>query len=62
MYGVFHGAPTMDSILLAWVAGLFQTFIIVEPSEVLAIVLIPSISENHYIAKCKANLKEYGLI
>ena len=62
MYGVFHGAPTMDSILLAWVAGLFQTFIIVEPSEVLAIVLIPSISENHYIAKCKANLKEYGFI
>ena len=62
MYGVFHGPPTMDSILLAWVAGLFQTFIIVEPSEVLALVLIPSIAENACIAKCKANAKEYGFI
>ena len=62
IYGVLHGPLTMDSILLAWVAGLFQTFVIVEPSEVLALVLIPSVADNKYVAKCKGNLKEYGFI
>ena len=62
MYGVYHGPPVMQSILVAWGAGLIQTFLIVEPSEVLGLVFLPSIAENKCVAWVKGNLKEYGFI
>ena len=62
IYGVTFGETTMNSILLAWVAALVQTFLLVEPSEVLALVLIPSIADNACVVKCRTELKNYGFI
>ena len=62
IYGVTFGETTMNSILLAWVAALVQTFLLVEPSEVLALVLIPSIADNACVVKCRTQLKDLGFI
>ena len=48
--------------LLAWLAALVQTFLLVEPSEVLALVLIPSIADNACVVKCRTQLKDLGFI
>jgi len=61
-FGATFGVDVMESILIAWAAGLFQTFIIVEPAEVLGLVLLPSLAECSCIAKCRNDLKEYGFI
>jgi hypothetical protein len=62
IYGVTFGPVAFGSILLAWGLALFQTFVIVEPAEVIGIVVFPSIAENKYVAKCRHFLKEYGFI
>ena len=61
-YGVMFGPAEFQVILYAWAAALFQTFIIVEPSEVLALVLMPSIADNPCIVKCRTQLKDLGFI
>jgi len=61
-FGATFGVDVMNSVLIAWAAGLFQTFCIVEPAEVLGLVLLPSLAECSVIAKCRSDLKEYGFI
>jgi hypothetical protein len=62
IYGALHGPQKFLVVMVAWAAALFQTFIIVEPTEVLGIVLLPGLAEHPCVAKCRANLKEYGFI
>ena len=62
MYGVKFGGADATAILISWGAACIQTFLIVEPSEVLGLVLLPSVAENKYVAWCRTNLKEYGFI
>lgn len=61
-YGVLFGPKAFVSIMYAWFAALIQTFGMVEPAEVLLIVLLPGLMEWGPIAKLRANLKEYGFI
>ena len=62
IYGVLHGPQSFREVLVAWAAALFQTWIIVEPSNVLALVLLPSVAEHPWVAKCYACAGEYGFI
>ena len=62
VYGVLHGPQSFREVLVAWAAALFQTWIIVEPSNVLALVLLPSVAEHPWVAKCYACAGEYGFI
>jgi len=61
-YGVLHGPAEFTQVLLAWGLALFQTFIIVEPSEVLALVLMPSIADNPCVVRCRTQCKDLGFI
>ena len=60
-YGVVLGAPTFDMLLLAWVAGLIFTWTVIEPSEVLGMVLLPMASESDRVQRCRNKLKELGI-
>ena len=62
IFDVLHGPEKFEVVLIAWGAALFQTWIVVEPSEVLALTLVPNIAEHPLIAKCKYHLKELGFI
>jgi len=62
VYGSMFGPITMHGIIMAWVAGLFQTFVIVEPAQVVGLVLLPSVANNKYVGKIITNCKEYGCI
>ena len=61
-YGVLHKPEVFKIVLVAWAAALIQTFFIVEPAEVLGMVLVPGLANHPLIANCRANLKEYGFI
>ena len=60
-YGVILGPPTFDLILIAWVMGLVFTWAVIEPSEVLGIVLFPSLAENECVMKIREKCKDYGI-
>jgi len=61
IFGVMHGPEEFVVVLVCWGAALFQTFVIVEPSQVLALVLTPHLVEHPVVGKCFACYKEYFL-
>jgi len=62
IFGVLHGPEKFVVVLVAWAAALFQTWVIVEPSNVLALVLLPNLMEHPAVAKCMHFCQEYGFI
>ena len=58
----WHGPQKFQVVMAAWLAALFQTFIVVEPTIIGGIVMFPSIANHPAIAKCINCLKEYGFI
>ena len=62
IYGVLHGPSTFQEVLIAWGVALFQTWVIVEPSQVLGLTLLPAVAEHPTVAKCIFYAKEYGFI
>ena len=46
VYGVVLGAPVLEDIVIAWVVGLAFVWLVIEPSEVAGIILLPQISQN----------------
>ena len=62
VFGATFGPVMFTSILYAWGLALFNTWIIVEPSEVLALILVPGIAKNKYVVRIKTKLKNWGFI
>ena len=61
VYGVTFEEPAFKLLLMAWVAGLLFTWIIIEPSEVLGIVLFQDQLEGGCIMKLREKCKEMGI-
>ena len=62
VYGVLHKPDVFMVVLAAWGAALVQTFLIVEPAEVLGMVLLPGLANHPLVAQCRAQCKELGFI
>ena len=62
VYGVTFGPLSTGSIVQAWFIGLGQTFLVVEPSEVLGLVLLPSIADNKCVVWWRTKMKDWGFI
>jgi hypothetical protein len=60
-YGVLLTAEVFNVITLAWLAGLVVVWLVIEPAEVLGIVLLPQLSENGPIMWCRNKCKELGI-
>ena len=60
VYGVIFSAPAFTELLLAWTAALIFTWAVVEPSEVLGIVLFPFLSNNQVVMSCRGTCKDLG--
>lgn len=48
-------------MLLAWLAALVFTYIVVEPAEIAGIVFLPAIANNKCVKYCQDRAKYYGL-
>jgi hypothetical protein len=59
-YGVLFSAPAFTELLVAWLLALGFTWAVVEPSEVLGIVLLPALSKNARVMACRAWCKDLG--
>ena len=62
VFGVLFAAPAFTELLLAWLAALLFTWLVVEPSEVLALVLLPGLTNSKRMAKCRATCKDLGFV
>lgn len=60
-YGVMFEAPAFTELLIAWLLSLAFTWIVVEPGEVLGLVLFPSLASNERLMACREKLKELGI-
>ena len=60
VYGVTFQAPAFTELLLAWLAGLIFTWAVIEPSEVLGLVLFPSLANSGPLAACRDKCKAAG--
>ena len=57
-YGVMFGAPEFSELLIAWLAGLSFTWLVVEPAEVCGLVLCPKLLNNDYVERCRTKAKD----
>ena len=48
-------------LVIAWLAGLVFTWLVVEPAEVAAMVLLPKLFAGERIQACRAKLKDLGI-
>ena len=62
VFGVLFAAPAFTELLLAWLAALLFTWLVIEPSEVLALVLLPSITKSKRLMACRATCKDLGFV
>lgn len=60
VYGVLFQAPAFTELLLAWVLALGFTWAVIEPSEVLGLVLFPTLANNKRLQQCRAKCKDLG--
>ena len=60
-FAVKFSQPQFATLLLAWLAGLIFTWGVIEPSEVLGLVLFPRLANNDHIMKCREKCKETGI-
>lgn len=61
IYGVLYDEPAFAEMLIAWLLGLGFTWLVVEPSEVLGLVLFPNLANNDRVAYCRNKCKELGI-
>ena len=61
VYGVQQGPVAFGQAMLAWMAALIFTYLVVEPAEIAGIVFLPAIAENKHIVWCQDRAKYYGL-
>ena len=61
IYGVQTGSVQFGQVMLAWLAALIFTYLVVEPAEIFGIVFLPAIAENKYVMWCQDRAKYYGL-
>ena len=62
IYGVTFGPLAFQQVMYAWFAALIQTWLIVEPTEVLALVFAPNLANNKYVVGCRTKLKDLGYV
>ena len=60
-FGVMYDEPAFAEILLAWLAGLAFTWLVIEPSEVAGLILFPRLFDNERVAYCRNKCKEIGI-
>ena len=60
-YGIAMGAPEVQTVVFAWIACLIFTWAIIEPGEVLALILFPQLANNDRIMACREKLKDLGI-
>ena len=60
IYGALFEAPAFNELLLAWVAALVFTWLVIEPAEVLGLVLLPSVQKNGMLMSCRQQCKDLG--
>ena len=60
-YGVLFEPPALRELLFAWLAALVFTWLVVEPGEIVGMVLFPRLFNNRRIAACRAKCKELGI-
>ena len=53
--------PVFAELLLAWLLGLLFTWVVIEPSEVLALVLLPALTQGERVMYCREKCKELGI-
>jgi hypothetical protein len=61
VYGVQTGSVAFGQVMLAWLAALVFTYLVIEPAEIAGIVFLPMIAENKYVAWLQDRAKYYGL-
>ena len=59
--GILYGAPEFREMLIAWLAGLIFTWAVIEPGEVIGIVVFPRLFNSRAIAKCREKCKDAGI-
>ena len=62
IYGMQFGKEKSDEWLIGLLQGFWFGVAILEPIEVLALVLLPSLFDNEYIASCRQKAKDLGLV
>ena len=61
IYGVQQGSVAFGQAMLAWMAALIFTYLVIEPAEIAGLVFLPALAENKYVAWCQDRGKYYGL-
>jgi len=62
IYGVTFGPLSFQQVMLAWFFALGQTWLIVEPTQVGVLTLLPSITSNTYVVRFRQFLNDSGLV
>ena len=62
VYGVTFGPLAFQQVVIAWFFALGQTWLVVEPTEVGVLTLLPSIASNKYVVRFKLFLKDAGFV
>jgi len=62
IYGVTFGPLAFQQVMYAWIAALVQTWLIVEPSEVLALVAFPHIANHPWVVWWRLQMKDLGFV
>ena len=60
-FGVMFDEPAFAELLLAWLAGLGFTWLVIEPGEVAGLVCFPKLFNNDRVANCRNKCKELGI-
>jgi len=61
-YSVMLGRSTFRIVLVTWFLSLGQTFLVIEPFEVLGITVLPSLFQAECCAETRFKMKEWGFI
>ena len=61
-YAMMFGKEETKAWLMSWVLASGNAWLIMEPFEVLVLVMLPFLFENDTVQSCKENAKELGLI
>ena len=61
-YAMMFGKEETKAWLMSWVLASGNAWLVMEPFEVLVLVMLPFLFENDTVQSCKENAKELGLI
>lgn len=61
-YAMMFGKEKTKGWLMSWILASGNAWVVMEPFEVLLLVMLPFLFDNQCVADCKTTAKELGLI